>query len=451
MNSQNKLVAAALVLLAAPSVFAGTFNLLTGVNATKYPGPNRIVSPSPGPGFPGTLHDGDRLAGTSDDGVTVVHQGLGTPRYQPNQFGSLSFLYRRGSIPAGGSNRVPILGIDFLGGPLLDLDGDPASPRSLIPVDGQSPVEIPGSSSHIDLSFDLATLTVTLQNFDATGNNEGGPGIQPEIATTLVTRAGTSPEGSLGAAINPSIDTRHGTLSPFVGVSGTLKGVYQISNLGFELWYDSIDPTSASSDRLGTLQHLGAFRGWLVVRDCTSGQFPALTGQGLGGTLWPAVNSALIGHTYNTAVTDFGPTATITNGNSSDQFTAPGNGGIALAGGDLGSYLDNVVRPLLNPAAQAFVYLDAAGVGINNSGDPVFADTTGYDVLVVAVSNDALPARPGDVNGDGLVDISDASLLADVLLNPGAYSTCVTTAADVNADGAANGLDVAAMVHTVLP
>ncbi|HUN82452.1 MAG TPA: dockerin type I repeat-containing protein, partial [Phycisphaerae bacterium] len=353
-------------------------------------------------------------------------------------------------IPAGGSNRVPILGIDFLGGPLLDLDGNPAAPRSLVPVDGQSPVEIPGSSSHIDLAFNLTNSTVTLQNFDATGTNEGGPGIQPEIATTLVTRAGTSPDGTLGAAINPSIDTRSGALTPFTGATGTLKGVYQISSLGFELWYDAIDPTSSSADTLGTLQHLGTFRGWLVTRDCTTGQFPTLTGQGLGSTLWPSVNSALIGHTFNTAVTDFGPTATIANGNSSDQFTAAGNGGIALAGGDLGVYFDNVVLPLISPAAQAFVYLEAAGVGINNSGDPVFGDTTGYDVVVVAASNDAVPARAGDVNQDGVVNTADASLLADVLVNPVAYPACVTAQADVNGDGAANGLDVAALVHLLL-
>jgi hypothetical protein len=308
-------------------------------------------------------------------------------------------------------------------------------------------VEIPGSTSHIDLTFNLSSLTVTLQNFDATGTNEGGPNIQPEIATTLVTRAGTSPNGALGGAINPTIDTRAGTLTAFTG-TGNLKGVYRISGLGFELWYDSIDPTSASADQLGTLQHLGTFRGWLVTRDCATGQFPTLTGQGLGGTTWPAMNTALINQTFNTAVTLFGPTATIANGNTSDQFTAPGNGGNALTdfGGDLGGYIDNVVKPLLDPADQAFVYLEAAGVGINNSGDPVFSDTTGYDVVVVAASNQAIPGLPGDINLDGFVNADDASFLADVLLNPSAYPSCITTQADVNSDGAANGLDIAALL-----
>jgi hypothetical protein len=88
----SRLTAVTVLLLAFESTLASPFNLVTGSNPTKYPGPNRNVSPSPGPGFPGTFHDGDRLAGTSDVGVTVAYVGLGTPMYAPNHLGSLSFL-----------------------------------------------------------------------------------------------------------------------------------------------------------------------------------------------------------------------------------------------------------------------------------------------------------------------------------------------------------------------
>ncbi|MEK6644737.1 MAG: dockerin type I domain-containing protein [Planctomycetota bacterium] len=432
------------------AAWGGTFTLMTDRDATKYPGPNRLLAPSPGPGFPGTVHDGDRLAGTSDVGATVTYAGLGTPMYAPNHVGAMSFLYRRGSIPAGGANRVPILGTDFLGGPLLDLDGDGAGPRSLVPVADQTPVEIPGSSSHVDLSFDLSSLTVSLTNFDATGTNEGGPSIQPEIATVVVTLAGTSASGMVGAAINPGMDTRVGTLAAHTGPGGTLRGVYRIENLGFELWYDAIDPASSSSDQLGTLQHLGMFRGWLVLRDCGSGQFPALAGQSMGGTAWPSINSANVGQVFNTAVTTFGPTATINNGPTSDQFSAAGNGGIALTGGDIGAYFDTVVTPMLAPTAQSFVYLEAVGIGINNSGDPVFGDTTGYDVVVVASSVEAIPGVVGDVDGDGAVTVLDATELTSILLDPGAFAACEVDRGDVNQDGDTDGRDIAALVSLLI-
>jgi hypothetical protein len=127
------------------------------------------------------FHDGDRLAGDSPTGANVTWQGSGAPMFSPNQFGSLSFLLRRGSIPAGGAHRVPFMGIEFLGGPLLDLDGDLGnSSRSLIPVADPNdsnlpvtPLAIPGQGSRIDLTFDTGGGTVALDRFDATGTNEG--------------------------------------------------------------------------------------------------------------------------------------------------------------------------------------------------------------------------------------------------------------------------------------
>src|SRR6185295_11583475 len=126
----------------------------------------------------GSFADGDRLAGTSDTGATVVYQGNGTPMYQPNHVGAMSFLFRRGSVPIPGFGELPLMGIDFLGGPLLDLDGDNSNGvRSLVPVAGNPmPVEIPGSNSHVLMSFNFAVGTATLTSIDATGTNEGGPG-----------------------------------------------------------------------------------------------------------------------------------------------------------------------------------------------------------------------------------------------------------------------------------
>jgi len=437
-------------LVAAARAPAAEFRLLTGLNAGRYPGVARSISPAPGPGFANDFYDGDRLAGTSDVGPTVVYQGFGTPLYAPNHVGALSFLFRRGSVPAP-PYTVPLMGVDFLGGPLLDLDGNTAAPRSLIPAAGQTPVEIPGSTSHIDLSPDVGSGTITLTGFDATGTNEGGPDIWPEIATVLVTLAGTTTSGGGGPAINPTVDTRLGTLTPYAG-AGSLRGVYRIADLGFELWYDSIDPGSGSADRLGTLQHLGSFRGWLVKRDCDTGQFPALSGQGLDGTLWPQVNSACIGQSYTTAVQDFGPTATISDGVPGDQFTAAGNGGLVLAeyGGDLGAYFDNVVRPLLSAGDQAFVYLEAAGWGINNSGDPVFSDTTGYDVVLIGASTTNVPGPAGDVNGDGFINLNDVPALVNLLIDPGASPACAVQRGDVNQDGMTNGRDIQSLVDLLV-
>src|SRR5262245_33564655 len=106
---------------------AADFRLLSGVDVRKYPGVARTVAPSPGPGLNGNFADGDRLAGTSDTGATVVYQGNGTPLYDPNHIGAMSFLFRRGSVPIPGFGELPLMGIDFLGGPLLDLDGNNAN------------------------------------------------------------------------------------------------------------------------------------------------------------------------------------------------------------------------------------------------------------------------------------------------------------------------------------
>ncbi|MCZ6698449.1 MAG: dockerin type I domain-containing protein, partial [Planctomycetota bacterium] len=263
-------------------------------------------------------------------------------------------------------------------------------------------------------------------------------------------------DGGNDGKINPAFDTRTGALAPFTG-DGALMGVYRIDDLQVELWYDSVSANSSSATDLGSFQHFNKFRGWLVLRDCETGLFPALAGQGLGSTLWPAVDVSEVGNTFNTAVTIFGPTATIVAGvpNSgppfTDDFTAAGNGGLALAdnGGDIGAYFDNVVVPALDPQAAAFVYLEAAGFGTNNTGDPVYTDTVGYDMVVVGQALASLSV-PGDVDGNGRVELDDADDLVAVLLDTGSASPCELDRADVNGDGSANGLDIQALLNAML-
>lgn len=454
---QNRfMLSAFLFAFAAGPVAAAPFNLLTGVDAGRWPGADRSVSPDPGPGFPRTFNDGDRLAGTSDVGGTIEFQGLGTPFHPPNHLGTLSLLIRRGSIAIPPSNRQPLMGIDFLGGPLLDLDGDLNNGgRSLIPVvvDFQvaTPVEIPGTSSFVDLSFDFASGTVTVNDFDATGSSEGGEGISAEIATTLTTIAGTLPDGGKGPSINPAFDTRTGTLVSFSGAGGTLIGVFRIDGLQVELWHDTIFAGSATAADLGTFQYFLLLRGWLVLRDCGTGLFPTLAGEGFGSTVWPAVDVSHVGSQFNTAIDVFGPTATITDGVSGDVFSAAGNGGLVLAdfGGDLGAYLDGVVVPLVGSGADAFVYLESAGCGINNSGDPVFTDTVGYDVVLIAEATGPTIFK-GDINADGCIDLADADAMVSVLLEPGAFTPDEQDRADVNEDQVVNGLDVQAFLNAAL-
>ncbi len=389
MIRMNKTLVMMTLALVASVASAQQFQLLTGVDANRYPGTTRFVSAVPGPGLaPGQFSDGDRLAGTADVGGTINWLGSGSPLYTPNQFGSLSFLYRRGSLTlnAGGLKALPIMAIESLGGPQLDLDGNLGNgSRSLVPVAGQTPVAIPGSTSTIGLNINHGAGSIGLTGFDVTGTNEGSQGIAAGNGVTVNTLAGTTPLGGQTGAINPAVDTRSGTLTPFSGSGGTLTGVSRVSNLGYEFWQDAIEPTSSTASTLGTFQYLGGLRGWLIERD-GSGNFPTLAGQGLGSTLWSAV-SGVPGGIFNTTLPG-APTTSITGGTALDGFAAANNGGLTLTafGGDLGAYLDAVVVPLINPNSDSFVFLESAGFGIANSPDPVFADTVGYDVVLIAQS-----------------------------------------------------------------
>ncbi len=382
------------------ALLAEEFHLLTGVDVRHWPGQVRNMPP---PNGSGEFRDGDRLAGTADTGEVVQFVGTGTPYFDPNEFGALSFIFKRASV----LGSLPLMGIDFLGGPLLDLDGDLYNAyRKLIPQDGTPPAEIPGSASLIDLTIDTPAGTIAINRIDATGTSEGGPAVPGDVAVTTNVIAGTTTNGVPGAAINPDVDTRTGALTACTGSSGDLRGVWAVSSLGFEIWQDTLLASSTTADVLGTFQYLGTFSGWLVERDPQTGEFPTLAGEGLGSTLWPLVNTSVIGQTYNTANGLAGGTATIGSGPADDPFTGPGEGGLALTdfGGDIGAYLDTVVIPLIDPRAKRFVYLQSAGFGINNSSDPIYYDAIGHDVVLIAA--EAILAD-GDYDRDGDADLFD--------------------------------------------
>lgn len=90
----------------------------------------------------------------------------------------------------------------------------------------------------------------------------------------------------------------------------------------------------------------------------------------------------------------------------------------------------------------------------------VEATADGYVAVFTAVSADlktqvayeinikkpAAPVLKGDINGDGVLDVADASALIDMVLNSG---TC-TEVADVNGDGALDVADVTELITLIL-
>ncbi|MDD7164771.1 MAG: calycin-like domain-containing protein, partial [Sodaliphilus sp.] len=90
----------------------------------------------------------------------------------------------------------------------------------------------------------------------------------------------------------------------------------------------------------------------------------------------------------------------------------------------------------------------------------VEATADGYVAVITAVSADlktqvayeinikkpAAPVLKGDINGDGVLDVADASALIDMVLNSG---TC-TEVADINGDGALDVADVTELITLIL-
>ena len=90
----------------------------------------------------------------------------------------------------------------------------------------------------------------------------------------------------------------------------------------------------------------------------------------------------------------------------------------------------------------------------------VEATAEGYVAVITAVSADlktqvnyainikkpVAPALKGDINGDGVLDVADASALIDMVLNGAAC----TEIADINGDGALDVADVSALITLIL-
>lgn len=90
----------------------------------------------------------------------------------------------------------------------------------------------------------------------------------------------------------------------------------------------------------------------------------------------------------------------------------------------------------------------------------VEATADGYVAVITAVSADlktqvayeinikkpAAPVLKGDINGDGVLDVADASALIDMVLNSGTF----TEVADVNGDGALDVADVTELITLIL-
>ena len=90
----------------------------------------------------------------------------------------------------------------------------------------------------------------------------------------------------------------------------------------------------------------------------------------------------------------------------------------------------------------------------------VEATADGYVAVITAVSADlktqvayeinikkpAAPVLKGDINGDGVLDVADASALIDMVLNSG----ICTEVADVNGDGALDVADVTELITLIL-
>ena len=77
-------------------------------------------------------------------------------------------------------------------------------------------------------------------------------------------------------------------------------------------------------------------------------------------------------------------------------------------------------------------------------------DTPELDDPTDAMVNGELVLGDGDVGGDGVTDLSDASLLQDFLLDRIQFSETQLASADVNGDGRVDVLDLIALVNLIL-
>lgn len=147
-----------------------------------------------------------------------------------------------------------------------------------------------------------------------------------------------------------------------------------------------------------------------------------------------------------------------------DTFTAaPGQSFVILTAGSLSGTFDAVNYPDSQPwmveydeqAGTVTLQLctDSDGDGVCDANDvcPGFDDNMDTDSDGIPDGCDSCPNRKaGDVNGDGVVTIDDVPPFVSVLLDPDAATPDEYCAADVNEDGAVNGLDTQAIADLLL-
>ena len=82
-------------------------------------------------------------------------------------------------------------------------------------------------------------------------------------------------------------------------------------------------------------------------------------------------------------------------------------------------------------------------MGTSKTGQKYTIDFDGFETVY-----NAIPAEnKGDINGDGVVNISDVTALINKILGLSDYSN---TACDINADGVVNVSDVTDLINMIL-
>ncbi len=125
--------------------------------------------------------------------------------------------------------------------------------------------------------------------------------------------------------------------------------------------------------------------------------------------------------------------------------------GVAEVGGLVWSHATGLVGTdgQLTGSGGSFTLVLDAGAGSGLTSTATLLPDSDGDGLPDGC--DPCPDRkPGDVSGDGLVDIGDIPSFTAVLLDPGAASADDFCAADTDEDGEVSGLDIRLFVPLIL-
>ena len=119
--------------------------------------------------------------------------------------------------------------------------------------------------------------------------------------------------------------------------------------------------------------------------------------------------------------------------------------------GQLGSFTSNAPNHGLGfDVTDASGLFGPTGVAIDSARNLHVVDTNNMRALRF----DASFGRPGDMNCDGLVDVSDIAPWVTAVLNPSSYSAafpnCDITLGDLNGDGRIDGRDIRGLVAAIL-